>query len=207
MEAAEVSVRDYTKCVEAGACKPPWTGDPWSNYPKNAEHPVNLVSWTKARAYCAWRGERLPTEAEWEWAATGPEQHKYPWGDAPEPSCEQVDFTKFGAPKFNPGGDVGCHGGGTSPVGAHPKGDRVWPGGAIHDLAGNVWEWVEDSYGPYGAAPATDPVVTSNAAVHVIRGGGWNRSYAAMEVTYRAAATSDYQVPALGFRCVRDPSP
>jgi formylglycine-generating enzyme required for sulfatase activity len=203
VDASEVTVRNYVKCVEAGACKEPWRGDPWSTYPSKLDYPVNLVSWSKAHAYCAWAGERLPTEAEWEWSATGADQTRYPWGDEPEPSCEYVDYTKFGAPKWAAGADVGCGGGGPSPVGSHPKGDKVWPGGAIHDLAGNVWEWVEDSFLPYATEAQTDPVVRHDSAVHTLRGGGWNRSYAAMVVTYRGAAHFTYQVPALGFRCVR----
>jgi formylglycine-generating enzyme required for sulfatase activity len=203
MDAGEVTVRSYTKCVEAGVCKEPWRGDPWSTYPSKLDYPVNLVSWTKAHAYCAWSGERLPTEAEWEWAATGADQTRYPWGDEPEPSCDYVDYTKYGAPKWAAGADVGCGGGGPSPVGAHPKGDKIWPGGAIHDLAGNVWEWVEDAFLPYTTDVQTDPVVRQDGAVHTLRGGGWNRSYAAMVVTYRGAAHFTYQVPALGFRCVR----
>jgi formylglycine-generating enzyme required for sulfatase activity len=199
----EVSVRDYARCVEDAACKEPWSKDPYSMYPSKPDYPVNLVSWTKARTYCAWEGKRLPTEAEWEWAATGPEQTKYPWGNGPDPSCEYVDYTRLGAPKWAAGADVGCGGGGPSPVGTHPKGDRIWPSGAIHDLAGNVWEWVEDSFAPLPSEPQTDPVVRLPLEAHAIRGGGWNRSYAAMVVTYRGAADVGYQVPALGFRCVR----
>jgi formylglycine-generating enzyme required for sulfatase activity len=203
MDANEVSIRGYTQCVEAGACKEPWRGDPWSTYPAKLDYPVNMVSWSKSHAYCAWAGKRLPTEAEWEWAATGPDQTRYPWGDEPEPSCDYVDYTKFGAPKWAAGADVGCGGGGPSPVGSHPKGDKVWPGGALHDIAGNVWEWVEDSFMPYSSDAVTDPVVRQASAVHGLRGGGWNRSYAAMVITYRGAAHYSYQVPALGVRCVR----
>ncbi|MGH7439153.1 MAG: formylglycine-generating enzyme family protein, partial [Polyangiaceae bacterium] len=167
MDAAEVSVRQFSACVADGACKEPWKADPYSMYPARLDYPVNLVSWPKAQAYCVWAGGRLPTEAEWEWAATGPEQSKYPWGDAPDPSCDYVDYTKLGAPKWAAGADVGCGGGGPSPVGAHPKGDRIWPGGAIHDLAGNVWEWTEDSFAPYTSATQTDPVVRTAERVHV----------------------------------------
>ncbi len=203
IDSSEVTVREFAACVDAGVCKEPWRGDPYSMYPGRLDYPVNMVSWAKAHAYCGWAAKRLPTEAEWEWAATGPDQTRYPWGDEPEPSCEYVDYTRFGAPKWAAGADVGCDGGGPSPVGSHPKGDKVWPGGAVHDLAGNVWEWVEDSFGRFPREPQTDPVVRSDVAVHALRGGGWNRSYAAMVVTYRGAAHYTYQVPALGFRCVR----
>ena len=206
MDANEVTVRELSGCVDAKACEAPWSGDPFSMYPRFPDHPANLVTWTNARAFCAWEGKRLPTEAEWEWSATGPEQAKYPWGDEPGPSCETCDYTHWGAPKWNAGGDVGCHGGGPSAVGTHPKGDRVWPNGNIHDLAGNVWEWVEDWYAPYSSDRKIDPFVrdegTGNAS-HVLRGGGWNRSYAAMEVTYRASSAETYAVPAIGFRCAR----
>ncbi len=84
-----------------------------------------------------------------------------------------------------------------------PKATGSGPAAHIHDLAGNVWEWVEDAFAPLANDPVTDPVVRLDVSVHAIRGGGWNRSYAAMVVTYRGAAHYTYQVPALGFRCVR----
>ncbi len=204
MDATEVTVAAYKRCVEADVCKLPWEHDPYSMYPDHPDYPVNLVSWSKARVYCAWVNKRLPTEAEWEWAATGPEQNKYAWGNAPEPDCEHADFTQFGAPRSQAGGDVGCHGGGPSPVGAHPKGDRLWQGAAIHDLAGNVWEWVEDSLSTFSSAAVTDPLVRNEGSpMHPLRGGAWNRSFGGMAITYRAAAVYNYQVPGVGFRCVR----
>lgn len=204
VDATEVTVRAYQRCVEAGTCKLPFQGDRFATYPRFPDHPVNMVNWEKARAYCAWVDKRLPTEAEWEWAAAGPEGHRWPWGEGPEPACgETADFTPFGAPKSNPGGDVGCLGGGTSPVGAHPKGARRWPGGELHDLAGNVWEWTEDSYAPYSTDAATDPLVRVESANHAIRGGGWNRPARALQTRFRGSAIYSYQVPALGFRCAK----
>lgn len=203
LDVDEVTVRAYKACVDAGRCEEPWTKDPFSMYPSFPDHPVNLVSWDKARAYCAYVGRRLPTEAEWEWAATGPEQYKYPWGNTPEPSCETVDFTKYGAPKTRAGGDVGCHGGGPSKVGTHLPGDRVWPSGHLHDMAGNVWEWVEDSYAPFTKDKKTDPLVRNETPMHPLRGGAWNRSFGGMAITFRAAAQFTYQVPGVGFRCAQ----
>jgi formylglycine-generating enzyme required for sulfatase activity len=208
IDATEVTVAAYIKCVEAGVCREPWRYDPYSMYPNHSDYPVNLVSWSKARVYCAWASKRLPTEAEWEWAATGPDQRKYAWGNEPEPSCELADFTKYGAPKTQAGGDVGCHGGGPSPVRAHPKGDRLWDGNAISDLAGNVWEWVEDSLSTFSDRDAVEPAVNplirnASSLMHPLRGGAWNRSYAGMEITFRASAVYNYQVPGVGFRCVR----
>jgi formylglycine-generating enzyme required for sulfatase activity len=90
-------------------------------------------------------------------------------------------------------------------VGTHPKGDRIWSGKPVSDLAGNVWEWAEDSYVRAASSKVklVDPIVHNASPVHVLRGGAWNRSYAAMEVTYRAAAIEKYQVPGIGIRCVR----
>ncbi len=205
MDATEVTTRAYAACVEARACRLPFMEDRFATYPRKPDDPVNMVSWDKARAYCAWAGKRLPTEAEWEWAASGPEHTKYPWGDGPEPACGVglADFTPLGAPKTHAGGDVGCFGGGPSRVGSHAAGKRVWPTGALFDLAGNVWEWTEDSYAPYEERDQIDPLVRLPIANHAIRGGGWNRPPRALTTYFRGSAVYTYQVPALGFRCVK----
>lgn len=206
----EVTARRYEDCVKAGKCRIPGQADEWATYQRAPDKPINLVSWVEARIFCAANGQRLPTEAEWEWAARGPGDATYPWGESPPPSCADgyADFTEAGAPKSNPGGNFGCHGGGPSNVGAHPKGDKKWPGGNIHDLGGNVWEWVEDSYGPYpeqaaGAPPVRDPLLRLETATHAIRGGAWNRHPISLITTYRGAAHYQYHVPGLGFRCAR----
>jgi formylglycine-generating enzyme required for sulfatase activity len=206
----EVTAAKYAACVDRGACRPPGQADEFTTYLRHPQMPVNLVSWSEARRFCAAHGQRLPTEAEWEWAARGPGDATYPWGESPQPTCADgyADFTEKGAPKSNPGGDFGCHGGGPSDVGTHPKGDKHWPSGVIHDLAGNVWEWTEDSYEPYaapepGGAPVRDPLIRRETAIHAIRGGAWNRHPLSLITTYRGAAVYTYHVPGLGFRCAR----
>lgn len=202
MDATEVTVAAYAGCVDAGACTPPRWWGVWINYPDRPRHPVNKVDWGQAMAYCAFRGQTLPTEAEWYWAATGGQDHRYAWGNAP-PTCAHADFSP--GEISSPSGDDGCAGGGTSEVGTHAEGDRVTSYGRIHDLSGNVWEWCRDNYSvTLPRDRAVDPVVvTADTAAHIVRGGGWNRSGRGIRVDYRGGAIHDYQVPGLGFRCVR----
>jgi formylglycine-generating enzyme required for sulfatase activity len=203
MDATEVTVKAYRACVEAKKCEAPRQWGMWINYPKLDDHPVNKVHFNHATAYCAFREQALPTEAQWEWAARGRDGHKWAWGDE-EPTCEHADFTP--GELRSGSSDDGCHGGGTSPVGAHPKGDRKTKHGVLHDLSGNVWEWCRDNYLPYSGQDETDPLhemVAGNA--HVVRGGGWNRSGKGIRVDFRGGSAVDYQVPGLGFRCVRNP--
>ena len=203
MDATEVTVRGIVKCVEEQGCRPPAITDRWSTYPKKLDHPVNMVEWGIAKEYCEKQGQSLPSEAQWEWAATGGDGRDWPWGKE-TPTCEYADFTEGTLP--SPGGDAGCHGGGPSAVGTHKKGDKIWPNGAISDLAGNVWEWTLDSYVRFPTEPQTDPVrVVPGNLTHVLKGGGWNRSHKGIMTWFRGAAIHTYKVPGLGFRCVRNP--
>lgn len=211
MDETEVTAGAFAECIEAGKCEEPYKWDPWASYPRFPNRPVNLVSQVKATAYCAWKGKRLPTEAQWEWAASGGEKIEWPWGNE-EPTCQNdlLDFTPFGAPKSAPGGDVGCRGGGPSDVKSFVKGAKVWPSGKLYDMAGNVWEWTRDMAIPYPKDKQVDPEVTEipgkpDNTVYSIRGGGWNRSSIGCKVWFRGEATRNYQVPGLGFRCIREP--
>ena len=204
IDATEVTVKAYAKCVAEKVCEEPRAWGLWSTYPKLEDHPVNKVHWSHAKAYCAHLGKTLPTESQWAWAASGGEAHMWAWGNEP-PTCEHADYTR--AVLTSAAGDDGCHGGGPSAVGAHPKGDRVWPDGRIHDLSGNVWEWMLDADGKLPTGTVIDPAPReAEAATHVLRGGGWNRSGRGIRIDYRGAAVYDYQVPGLGFRCVRNPT-
>lgn len=203
MDENEVTARKYEVCVNEKGCKIPKISDPWLTYQRKLDMPENMIDWPRSKYYCEQYGQSLPTEAQWEWAATGGDGRSWPWGNE-EPTCEHADFTMGNL--VSPGGDSGCHGGGPSNVGTHLKGDRVWPTGHIHDLGGNVWEWCLDSYIPYPATEETDPLpLQPNTPNHVVRGGGWNRSNRGIMSAFRGAAISTYTVPGLGFRCVRNP--
>ena len=119
-------------------------------------HPIVNVSWNDAAAYCAWAKGRLPTEAEWEYAARGPTSRLYPWGDqTPDQSRAVYDKTS--------GGRIAL-------VGSKPAG-ASWCGAL--DLAGNVWEWCSDWHGAYGSDAVTDPRGPSQGEQRVVRGGSW----------------------------------
>jgi formylglycine-generating enzyme required for sulfatase activity len=202
MDVTEVTAAAYEGCVKERGCKPPKISDPWLTYQRKPKQPENMIDFPRSKYFCEQYGKSLPTEAQWEWAATGGDGRSWPWGNEP-PTCERADFTA--GELISPGGDSGCHGGGPSPVGTHPEGDRIWPSGRIHDLAGNVWEWCLDSYVPYSEKDEIDPLyLDPNNGSHIVRGGGWNRSARGIMAAFRGAAIPTYTVPGLGFRCVRN---
>jgi eukaryotic-like serine/threonine-protein kinase len=145
-----------TWLVESDLCLIEREGDTFQPKAGYNQHPVILVSWYGAKAYCEWVGARLPTEAEWEYAARGPEGNVYPWGDDP-PTCEWAQFNE-------------CEGR-TIAVGGLPAG-ASWCG--VHDMAGNVWEWVADWYGKYPSQAQTNPTGPETGDARVLRGGGWS---------------------------------
>ncbi|WP_374686768.1 bifunctional serine/threonine-protein kinase/formylglycine-generating enzyme family protein [Promineifilum sp.] len=152
-------------------------------------HPVVQVSWYGAKAYCQRVGRRLPTEAEWEKAARGEDSRAYPWGDTAL-SCNLANFWE------QPSGCVG----GTTPVGSYPQGAS--PYGAL-DMAGNVWEWVEDWHDPayYGAAPADNPTGPAVGEARVVRGGSFLDKGSWATTFHRHPGLPENQYAHTGFRC------
>ncbi len=197
MDIYEVTNALYEKCVQAGACTPPGeTGSKSrSSYYGNAEfaaYPVINVNWEQASALCQWRGGRLPSEAEWEKAARGGLEGKlYTWGDEP-PDCQRANMWDK---------ESACVGD-TSQVGSYAPN-----GYGLFDMAGNVWEWVEDWYGAsyYANSPASNPTGPASGNARVTRGGSWGDNLALNErVASRSRLTAEYRVT-IGFRCSRSP--
>jgi serine/threonine-protein kinase len=149
-----------------------------------ADHPVVEVSWNGSNAYCRWAGARLPTEAEWEYAARGPENRLYPWGSE-GPTC---DLSHFG----------GC-GDYSVPVASLPDAGASWVG--ARDMAGNVWEWTADHYGPYPEEAQTNPTGPGSGERMVARGGSFSSGPDMIHTAYRYTSGRTHCVPNVGFRC------
>lgn len=188
----------------------------WSAAPGARElHPINCVDWYTAMAFCVWDGGRLPTDAEWEYAARGRAVGElrsgrlYPWGDEdPSRSCDRARWNLNGCP--------GEDGAATRRVGSFApspdlEGDRIW------DLAGNVFEWTADNYAPYQGATQgcwgavavgrDNPLCRFNpTGPRTIRGGSWY--FSTIEVLrspsrFGIEVNGDLPLVGVGIRCAR----
>ena len=222
LDKLEVTNADYRACVEAKACAPYRDGVAASmklgtdDRFRGPTQPVVGVSWFDAKAYCEWRGKRLPREAEWEKAARGAEGRTYVWGEAKPDPLRLACF-------------AGSVSGATMPVGSFP--DGAGPYGHL-DLAGNVWEWVEDLYDPYayqrvGAArgepgtceqillaqdelrrnkrqgyTGTNPIPSE--CERVLRGGAFNYHARGLRASNRVHHPGTWRLLVAGFRCAKD---
>jgi formylglycine-generating enzyme required for sulfatase activity len=214
----EITTDHYLACYEspASACSIPetnsWNGLGWgTNSDQNSreDHPQNGLTWDQAKKFCEWvaPGGRLPTEAEWEYAASGPTHMKYPWGNAPEPDCDHANYNPYTDNQARPWAcntctSAGCSG--TQPVTYAVGGASSWSG--ARGMAGNVQEWCEDSWVPnYDTAPVDgSAVVVPGETKHVLRGGAFNNFAAAMRTAQRtASAPPNDRSAAIGARCVR----
>jgi len=209
MEVTEVTVAAYRACEAAGVC----TGLPtdpggdynWTASPESREdHPINGITWLESGEYCqGWLGGDLPTEAQWEKAARGGpvDTRKYPWGSSPEPDCTRAngDYVvdcNTTTPPYT--WEVGSANGtdGDSPY---------W----LKDMAGNVWEWVQDYYSStfyeQCTGGCTDPLNTSLASDRVVRGGSFDYGALGLRVVWRGHLTPENRRSNVGFRCGRTP--
>lgn len=207
LDRTEVTNAQYQRCVKAGKCTPPGSeGSPTraKYFGESAydSYPVLFVDWHQANAYCTWAGARLPTEAEWEYAARGPEGRVYPWGN------------EYDAARLN-SCDAGCGFdwedkaakdgyADTAPVGSYPVG-ASWSG--AFDLAGNAWEWMGDWYGDYPAGRQTNPTGPASGTLRVLRGDAADGTRSVSRSAARHGETPSRPYEYTGFRCAVRASP
>lgn len=196
LDLTEITVADYRRCVDANRCEPAGAGEMFCNErlqrkerargdevasQARERHPANCVRQTDAAAYCAFAGKRLPTETEWEYAASGgAEQRAYSWGNNPPTSA------------------IACydHSGGSCPVASFAVGAY-----GLFDMSGNVWEWTSSWYGSY-------PEVAAKGTHKVFKGGSWSRWQPRwLRNKNRSRWEPERSNAWLGFRCARSEEP
>ena len=169
------------------------------------DHPVVMVSWEDAGAYCRWAGKRLPTEAEWEYAARSGTSGAFWWGDqvaATQRAAKLADDSvrrRFLGVDAVSGYDDGWAQ--TAPVGSYQG--NPW---GLHDVIGNVWEWTADWYDPsfYGKSRESNPQGPSSGQYRVLRGGSWRNLPVLARAAYRGAHAPAERSAIIGFRCAMD---
>jgi len=163
-----------------------------------SSHPANCMTWYEAKKYCEWKDKRLSTEAEWEKAARGGRNTMYPWGDRFD--GRKANFCDRNCPQKHADKDYDDGHSRTASVGSFSPNDY-----GLYDMAGNVWEWVNDWYdeGAYRSASRNDPQGPSSGSRKVLRGGSWdlNRNY--LRTAYRNRTEPVLRNFNIGFRCVQ----
>ncbi|MEO8392799.1 MAG: SUMF1/EgtB/PvdO family nonheme iron enzyme [Chloroflexota bacterium] len=192
IDRTEVSRAQYNICVAAGTCS-----EAAANvYSADADQPINNVSWTQALTYCQWRGARLPTEPEWEYAARGPDSLIFPWGDQFMPD----NLLYIGNSRFR-----------TAPVGSRPPESASWVGAL--DMSGNVLEWVSTAFSsadftkpyayPYNPDDGREDLTRIDVP-HIARGGSFNDNENNARGAHRAwgiAGETGDSNQLIGIRC------
>jgi formylglycine-generating enzyme required for sulfatase activity len=225
LDTTEVTNAKYLECVTAGQCEAyradvarGFHAGPEAGF-RGAEQPVVGVSWFDAGAYCAFRGKRLPSEAEWERAARGDDARKYAWGNAAPDAQRLACFgRKVGAPSAT-----------TMPVASYPEGRGPY---GHFDLTGNVWEWTSDVYDPLaysregrerGVPGTCEQVLESlaslrkakrqgytgsnpipNSCERALRGGAFNYPGPGLRASNRVHHPPGWRMLVAGFRCAKD---
>jgi formylglycine-generating enzyme required for sulfatase activity len=194
IDRTEVTNAEYRSCVEAGVCTPPERTQRYE-LPEARSEPVLWVSWFQAAIYARWVGKRLPSEAEWEYAARAGATTRYPWGSVWEDGRANLHGVR--------GRDVWR---GPSPVASFaPNG---W---GLFDMIGNAWEWVADAYhdsyhgAPVSAEPWTQVTGADGEPDRVLRGGSYEEFAPRARVSARENRPPEATDRAIGFRCVADP--
>ncbi len=197
----EVTNAQYLACEFEQQCNQPKNTRYYDN-PSFSSYPVVFVSWNMAANYCAWRGARLPTEAEWEKAAraNGTEMLYYPWGNRfngellnfCDRNCSQSWKNRSYYDGFSDTAPVGVFEGGKSPYGAY-------------DMAGNVIEWIADWYDKdyYFTSPNNNPLGPESGTYRVLRGGSWYNNQNDVRTFVRTYLGPTVAYNYVGFRCAR----
>jgi formylglycine-generating enzyme required for sulfatase activity len=181
-----VTNKQYKACVSAGACT---AATSYGASFEGDDQPVVGVDWAQAKAFAKWAGGRLPTEAEWEYAARGGgKDQEYPWGDE-DATCARAVID-------------GCRYRATAPVCSKPAGDTRQ---GLCDMAGNAWEWVEDWYhdGAYDGAPEAGGAREDASFGRVNRGGSWSSGGVNVRSWIRNPVKPSDRFDCLGFRVAR----
>ncbi|MEM9462203.1 MAG: SUMF1/EgtB/PvdO family nonheme iron enzyme [Myxococcota bacterium] len=229
----EITVAKYKTCVGAGDCKPAFRETWWpqgkldeatwkhdrlvhtpmcnDGQPDRLNHPINCITWAQAAAYCTHKGGRLPTEAEWEFAARGSDGRVYPWGDEP-PDPERANACDQRCKKWRDDNDLPDYDmmfdaddgyAGTSPVGSYPKGRTQ---GGLEDMVGNVYEWTADRFYQYTGDFQKNPKGPDEGDSRVIRGGAFNSFRAEFaDPAFRYSMDESAHTHGIGFRCAFEP--
>jgi formylglycine-generating enzyme required for sulfatase activity len=191
MDRHEVTTGQYARFLAATGRKPPWL---WEtvNPDLHGDRPVIGVDWEDADAYCRWAGKRLPTEAEWEKAARGTDGRNFPWGNQP-PTAELANHA-LGA-RFS-------YSQALMPVGHYEKGRSPY---GLDDMAGNVWEWVQDWYDGsyYEQSPERNPTGPEQGQLKVLRGGSWSELPKYLLTYGRFKLPPGTRNSYTGFRCAK----
>ena len=202
MDKYEVSQEQYRQATGAS----PWDkcSGPYCT-PPNPQDPAYFVNWDEANSYCQAQGKRLPTEAEFEYATRAGTTSMWFWGDDESRQCQYANVADKSAKSQFPSMEWAnsCEDGYAmlAPVGKYQA--NAW---GLHDMTGNVWEWVSDysSDDYYKSSASTDPTGPTSGSNRVFRGGSWGSGAALLRSAFRSGDAAERRNGVLGFRCAQD---